>query len=190
MGKKIWRELLITTWSHIRPDHRATNMIRQVKRNLFYFYGVHCVSSCPQANVNDDNWPFILLTSKRVSLYRVFSLTWPASMQIYWNKRKRLHNKGVQLPQDSFRTPTWPPFHCFGTPIWPPWRHVKTLYTFTNLITKAGNVTQSWLANEENIVFLNFCNRYDQTTWLFLPALDWLSRLFTSQDGWQKVLEF
>ena len=27
--------------------------------------------------------------------YRVFSLTWPASMQIYWNKRKRLHEKRV-----------------------------------------------------------------------------------------------
>ena len=60
--------------------------------------------------------------------YRVFSLTWPASMQIYWNKRKRLHKKGVQLPEDWFGTPTWPPFHCFRTPIWPPWRHVKTLY--------------------------------------------------------------
>ena len=49
-------------------------------------------------------------------------------MQIYWNKRKRLHKKSVQLPEDWFGTPTWPPFHCFGTPIWPPWRHVKTLY--------------------------------------------------------------
>ena len=49
--------------------------------------------------------------------YRVFSLAWPASTQIYWNKRKRLHKKRVQLPED------W-----FGTPIWPPWRHVKTLY--------------------------------------------------------------
>ena len=62
--------------------------------------------------------------------FRVFSLTWPASTQIYWNKRKGLHNKRVQLPEDWFGTPTWPPFHCFGTPIWPPWRHVKTLYTF------------------------------------------------------------
>ena len=62
--------------------------------------------------------------------YRVFSLTWSASMQIYWNKRKRLHKKRVQLPQDWFGTPTWPSFHCFGTPIWPPWRHVKTLYCF------------------------------------------------------------
>ena len=60
--------------------------------------------------------------------YRVFSLTWPAFMQIYWNKRKRLHKKRVQLPEDWFGTPTWPPFYCFGTPIWPPWRHVKTLY--------------------------------------------------------------
>ena len=47
----------------------------------------------------------------------MFSLRWPASMQICWNKRKRLHKKRVQLPQD------W-----FGTPTWPPWRHVKTLY--------------------------------------------------------------
>ena len=61
--------------------------------------------------------------------YRAFSLTWSASMLIYWNKRKRLHKKRVQLPQDFLGTPTWPPFHCFGTPIWPPWRHVKTLYT-------------------------------------------------------------
>ena len=49
-------------------------------------------------------------------------------MQIYWNKRKRLHKKGVQLPQDWFATQTWPPFHCFETPIWQPWHHVKTLY--------------------------------------------------------------
>ena len=66
--------------------------------------------------------------SKYCSEYRVFSLTWPASMQIYWNKRKRLHKKRGQLPEDWFGTPTWPPFHCFGTPIWPSWRHVKTLY--------------------------------------------------------------
>ena len=51
---------------------------------------------------------------------RAFSLTWPASMLIYWNKRKFLHKKSVQLPQDYLGTPTWPPFHCFGTPIWPP----------------------------------------------------------------------
>ena len=42
--------------------------------------------------------------------YRALSLTWSASMQIYWNKRKRLHEKRVQLPQDLFGTPTWPPF--------------------------------------------------------------------------------
>ena len=37
-----------------------------------------------------------------------FPLTWPESMQIYWNKRKRLHNKRVQLPQDFFAgTTTW-----------------------------------------------------------------------------------
>ena len=47
---------------------------------------------------------------------RAFSLTWPASMLIYWNKRKHLHEKRVKLPEDFLGTPTWPPFHCFGTP--------------------------------------------------------------------------
>ena len=37
-------------------------------------------------------------------IYRVFSLTWPASMQIYWNKRNHLHKKRVQLPRDWFGT--------------------------------------------------------------------------------------
>ena len=54
-------------------------------------------------------------------------ITWPASMQIYWNKTKRLHQKRVQLPQDWFGTPTWPSFYCFGTSIWPPWKHSLTL---------------------------------------------------------------
>ena len=67
-------------------------------------------------------------TSPATGSYRVFSLTWPAFMQMFWNKRNHLHKKRVHLPQDWFGTPTWPPFHCFGTPIWPTWRHVKTLY--------------------------------------------------------------
>ena len=78
--------------------------------------------------------PFTLSNASEFFLRRIpknhierFSLTWPASMQIYWNKRKPLHKKRIQLPQDCLGTPTWPPFHCFGTPIWPPWRHVRTL---------------------------------------------------------------
>ena len=70
-------------------------------------------------------------TTKFLFEYRAFSLTRPASMQIYENKRKCSHKKRVQLPQDWFGTPTWPPFYCFGTPIWPPWRNVKTLYSKT-----------------------------------------------------------
>ena len=35
-------------------------------------------------------------------------------------KRKHLHKKTVQLPEDWFGTPTWPPFHYFWTPVWPP----------------------------------------------------------------------
>ena len=56
----------------------------------------------------------------REAPYRSFSLTWPATMQIYWDKNKFVHKKRVQLPQDWFGTPTWPSFHCFGTPIWLP----------------------------------------------------------------------
>ena len=53
------------------------------------------------------------------SLYRAFSLMWPATMQIYESKRSCLLQKRLQLPQVLFGTTTWPPFHCFGTPIWP-----------------------------------------------------------------------
>ena len=37
--------------------------------------------------------------------------------------------KKVQLAQNWFRTPTWPPLHCFGAPIWLPWCNMKTLCT-------------------------------------------------------------
>ena len=60
-------------------------------------------------------------------------------MQIYWNKRKRLHKKRVQLPQDWFGTPTLPPFHYFGTRIWLTWRHVKTLYGSTAHSSQSGH---------------------------------------------------
>ena len=72
--------------------------------------------------------------------YSESSLTCSASMQIYWNERKRLHEKRVQLPQDWFGTQTLPPFHCFGTPIWPPWRHVKTLYQFFGFLRSRVDV--------------------------------------------------
>ena len=36
-------------------------------------------------------------TTRRQSI-GVFSLTWPTSMQIYWNKRKRLHKKRSSTP--------------------------------------------------------------------------------------------
>ena len=72
-------------------------------------------------------------------------------MQIYWNKRNCFHKKRVQVPEDWFGTPTWPPFHCFGTPIWPPWRHVKTLHTWANCLfsSKFSFVnSSSWLFQE------------------------------------------
>ena len=53
-------------------------------------------SRCPpyrRIDVNCQNWPIIV--------YRVFPLTWPASTQIYWNRRKSLHKNIIQLPQDG-----------------------------------------------------------------------------------------
>ena len=41
-------------------------------------------------------------TTNPTIVNRAFSLTWPASLQIYWNKRSRLHKKKVRLPQDRF----------------------------------------------------------------------------------------
>ena len=44
-----------------------------------------------------DLMPLVLAT---LVIIQMFSLTRPASMQIYWNKRKHLHKKRVQLPQE------------------------------------------------------------------------------------------
>ena len=41
--------------------------------------------------------PLVLAT---LVIIQMFSLTRPASMQIYWNKRKHLHKKRIQLPQE------------------------------------------------------------------------------------------
>ena len=73
-------------------------------------------------------WDFktFCLRSKWIPLANgVFSLTWPASMQIYWNKRK-VYIRRVQHPQDWFETPSLLLFHCFWTPTW---RHVKRFRT-------------------------------------------------------------
>ena len=58
-----------------------------------------------------------------------------------------LHKNRVQLLQDLFGTPTWPPFHCFGTPKWPPGRHVKTLYYFPRCMIVSLNCHPSLRLN-------------------------------------------
>ena len=47
------------------------------------------------------------------TLYKAFSLTWPAALQIYWKNSKFLRKKKVQLIRDFIGSPTWPPFPCF-----------------------------------------------------------------------------
>ena len=85
----------------------------------------------------------------KMNFYRFFSLAWPAFMQIYRNKRRRLHTKKarVQLLQDWLGTATWPPLPCFGTPIMPSWRHVKTdavLVLYSGLVIFVRGTTVQW----------------------------------------------
>ena len=125
------------------------------------------------------------------TLKRAFSLTWPASMQIYWNKIKRLHKKSVQLPQDLSGTPTWPPFHCFETPIWPPWRHVKMHYMFA-LFYRFKNHT--FTHNKTKSYFLNyfyFCLNVLAFLWFFFFGKIFNRQFFDRQASneitWNRV---
>ena len=115
----------------VEPQRRDTALDRWIEIYPFdSVYYIHLLNNWGQRILFEAHHP------QRVQVYfgtvilpyRAFSLTWPVSMQIYWNKRNHLHKKRVQLPQDWFGTPTWLPFHCFRTPKWPPWRHAKTLY--------------------------------------------------------------
>ena len=51
-------------------------------------------------------------------------------------KIKCLHKKTVELPQDWFGAPTWPPLDCSGTPIWLPYCHVKTFFVGISIFNK------------------------------------------------------
>ena len=76
--------------------------------------------------------------------YRAFSLTWPSSMQIYWNKktvwiRKKFNSHRICLGHQHGRAP-----------IWPPWRHVKTLYMSPPIrlkIRQRPNKLNNWLTH-------------------------------------------
>ena len=47
------------------------------------------------ASYNETTFLLSIQIQKIVVSIRSFSLTWPAAMQIYWNKRKFLHKKRV-----------------------------------------------------------------------------------------------
>ena len=79
------------------------------------------------------------LISLFTTVCRAFSLTWPASMLISWNKREHSHEKRVQLPENFL-----------GTPIWRPWRHVKTLYKRMPIFFYFW--TWKWPSNGQNVV--------------------------------------
>ena len=49
----------------------------------------------------------------KMSLKSVFTHVASIYANLLEQKRKRLHKKGLQLPQDWFWTPTWPPFKLF-----------------------------------------------------------------------------
>ena len=116
---------LLSFYNFIRLKDDFQSVLRTLESLFKFLFLDSCKTSqnvILRNNLQEPNSNFQLNRHNRA-----FSLTWPAHMQIYWNKRKCLHKKRVQLPQDWFGTPTWPPFHCFGTPIWLPRHHVKTL---------------------------------------------------------------
>ena len=78
--------------------------------NRMYTSSLNCNDCCYSINATFKP----IFCTWIIPFYRAFSLTCPGSMQIYWNKRKRLHKKRVQLPRDWFGSPTWPLFHCLG----------------------------------------------------------------------------
>ena len=122
----------------------------------FFVAATVVVASAPYLLPLRPEYLFTLHQSVAQSLSnRVFSLTWPVSMQIYRNKRKRLHKKRVQLPQNWFGTPTWPPFLCFGTSIWPPWRHVKTLYIWRSSFKNGASLRYRKIAQKSPFLCVN-----------------------------------
>ena len=140
---------------------------------LFSGHACSCKKPCP---------PFSVFNSWVYSRgCRVFPPTWPACMQIYWNKRKRLHKKRVQLPQDWFGTQTWPPFHCFGTQIWPPWHHVKTHNReHSRLVGQAVGWLVEWLLIKPYKDIQNNHIWIFQSHLLFVSLLVWAVRQLSS----------
>ena len=122
-GRRIWPKL---------SSQPSNNQIRKLQPASKEFHDV---------KVDSSNGRPSLSRSLRMS-NGAFSLTWPGSKQ-YWNKIKDLLKKRVQVPQDLFGTPTWPPFYCFGTAIWLPRRHVKTVYRVIGLATVAVKTIDS-----------------------------------------------
>ena len=61
-------------------------------------YGRFCIVACEQAlQYVEEN---TTIKTNKSGLYKAFSLARPASMLIYWRKRKCLHKKRIQLPKD------------------------------------------------------------------------------------------
>ena len=62
---------------------------------------------CDDCNTQEEpdwkQWLCKILGAKQ-DRYRAFSLTWPASMQMYWNNRKRLHKKSSNPTELSWYT--------------------------------------------------------------------------------------
>ena len=70
------------------------------------YYSEGRVSSSGRSGAVSSKYGKLFTSKKNVFFfkkvrYRAFSLTWPASMQIYRNNRKYLHKKKIHLSQDT-----------------------------------------------------------------------------------------
>ena len=97
---------LLVSGSHICAPERDPNIASPYK--TFINLGKTFFRIFHIWNIGAQTWLlaglFVYLTSfiSQIlgSLLRAFSLTWPASMQIYWSRKKHLHKKRVQFPHN------------------------------------------------------------------------------------------
>ena len=96
-------------WSHWRWERVNCGFICSSERNEVLNFFQASLRNCTISQRRFTRQCYRL----RQKANRAFSLTWPASLLIHWNRRKFLHKKRVQFTQGCLGTPTWPPFPFF-----------------------------------------------------------------------------
>lgn len=130
-----WIKQVTRSWNKTTSQTRAWQLtwylLQEKLKRLIKYLNFKEIKNKTQKQTSQEDDEVLEATGKYF-ICRVFSLIWAVAMQIYWNKLKGSVYK-IQLPQDWFDTPTWPPFYCFGTPICLLSCRVNTLYSISLL---------------------------------------------------------